>query len=119
MHRVTDGDYNIIDTFKGNDELADLFYDLKVMIHAIKSRDQKIYEISLEEQRLLTHQGAMEFQLLSSKINPHFLYNTLETIRMKAFNSGNREVSNAVYLLGKYMRYNLESSSETKSLAEE
>lgn len=119
MHRVTAGDYNIIDTFKGNDELADLFYDLKVMIHAIKSRDQKIYEISLEEQRLLTHQGAMEFQLLSSKINPHFLYNTLETIRMKAFNSGNREVSNAVKLLGKYMRYNLESSSETKSLAEE
>lgn len=119
MHRVTAGDYNIIDTFKGNDELADLFYDLKVMIHAIKTRDEKIYEISLEEQRLLTHQGAMEFQLLSSKINPHFLYNTLETIRMKAFNSGNREVSNAVKLLGKYMRYNLESSSETKSLAEE
>lgn len=119
MHRVTAGDYNIIDTFKGNDELADLFYDLKVMIHAIKSRDQKIYEISLEEQRLLTHQGSMEFQLLSSKINPHFLYNTLETIRMKAFNSGNREVANAVKLLGKYMRYNLESSSDTKCLSEE
>lgn len=119
MHRVTDGDYNIIEHFKGNDELADLFHDLQRMIHAIKERDQKIYEISLEEERLTSHQKAIEFQLLSSKINPHFLYNTLETIRMKAFNSGNKSVANAVKLLGQYMRYNLESSGEFKSLAEE
>jgi len=119
MRRVTSGDYNIIDSFKGNDELADLFSDLKIMIKSIKSRDQKIYESNLEEQRLIYHQKSMEFQLLSSKINPHFLYNTLETIRMKAFNSGNQDVSTAVKLLGKYMRYNLESSGALKPLVDE
>jgi two-component system sensor histidine kinase YesM len=119
MHRVTAGDYDIIENFKGNDELADLFNDLKIMIQSIKQRDQRIYEISLEEQRLLTHQRAMEYQLLSSKINPHFLYNTLETIRMKAFNSGNKEVATAVKLLGKHMRYNLEFSGDMKLLSEE
>lgn len=119
MRRVTSGDYNIIDHFKGNDELSDLFSDLKIMIKSIKSRDLKIYESNLEEQRLINHQKSMEFQLLSSKINPHFLYNTLETIRMKAFNSGNQDVSTAVKLLGKYMRYNLESSDALKPLSDE
>lgn len=119
MRRVTSGDYNIVDYFYGNDELADLFDDLKIMIKSIKERDQKIYESSLEEHRLISHQKSMEFQLLSSKINPHFLYNTLETIRMKSFNSGNKDVATAIKLLGKYMRYNLESSGELKPLSEE
>lgn len=119
MRRVTSGDYNIIDNFKGSDELSDLFNDLKVMIKSIKERDQLIYEGHLEEQRLVNQQKSIEFQLLSSKINPHFLYNTLETIRMKAFNSGNLEVATAAKLLGKFMRYNLESSSELKPLANE
>ncbi len=56
----------------------------------------------------------MEMKLLASQINPHFLYNTLETIRMKAFSQGNRDVANAIKLLGKSMRYVL---SNTKTAA--
>lgn len=119
MHRVTGGDYNIIETFKGNDELVDLFKDLQIMIHSIKERDEAIYESQIKEQQLISHQKEIELDLLASKINPHFLYNTLETIRMKAFNSKNFEVAEAVKLLGKYMRYNLESTGELTTLASE
>jgi len=52
----------------------------------------------------------MEFKMLASQINPHFLYNTLESIRMKAFTVGDREVANAIKLLGKAMRYVLENN---------
>lgn len=55
----------------------------------------------------------MEFKMLSSQINPHFLYNTLETIRMKAFTAGDREVATAIKLLGKSMRYVLENTGTT------
>ncbi len=48
--------------------------------------------------------------MLSSQINPHFLYNTLETIRMKALTAGDTEVANATRLLGKSMRYVLENT---------
>lgn len=52
----------------------------------------------------------MEYKMLASQINPHFLYNTLETIRMKAFAAGNREVAKAIKLLGKSLRYVLDST---------
>ncbi len=119
MHRVTGGDYNIIDTFKGNDELADLFKDLKVMIRSINSRDKEIFDARLKEQELINHQKTMEMEILSSKINPHFLYNTLETIRMKAFSTDDLEVARAIKLVGKYMRYNLESTGEPSRLGDE
>lgn len=48
--------------------------------------------------------------MLASQINPHFLYNTLETIRMKAFTAGNKDVANAILLLGKSMHYVLENT---------
>lgn len=119
MHRVTGGDYNIIETFKGNDELAELFADLKIMIASIKDRDQTIFDNRIKEQQLINHQQKMELEILASKINPHFLYNTLETIRMKAFSNDDLEVANGVKLLGRYMRYNLESTGEATTLKSE
>ncbi len=119
MHRVTGGDYNIIETFKGNDELAELFSDLKIMITSINERDQAIFDGQIKHQQLINHQQKMEMEILSSKINPHFLYNTLETIRMKAFSVDDLDVANAIKLLGRYMRYNLESTGEQTTLQEE
>jgi len=55
----------------------------------------------------------MEFKMLASQINPHFLYNTLESIRMKAFTAGDKEVATAIKLLGKAMRYVLENTGTT------
>lgn len=48
--------------------------------------------------------------MLASQINPHFLYNTLETIRMKAFTAGDREAAGAIKMLGKSLRYVLDNT---------
>lgn len=48
--------------------------------------------------------------MLASQINPHFLYNTLETIRMQALAAGNRNIARSIKLLGKAMHYVLENS---------
>lgn len=116
MHRVSGGDYNIIETFKGNDELVELFQDLKIMIKSINMRDAEIYDAKISKQKLINHQQKMELEILASQINPHFLYNTLETIRMKAFSVNDLEVAEATKLLGKYMRHNLESSGNSATL---
>ncbi len=116
MHQVSNGNYNIIDNFKGDDELAELFHDLQTMILNIKERDREIFDEKISKQKLINHQQKMELEILSSQINPHFLYNTLETIRMKAFQVGNLEVAEATKLLGKYMRHNLESSGNRTNL---
>lgn len=119
MHKVGQGQYDIIENFYGNDELMDLFSDLKTMIENIKSRDEEIYRDKIVKQQMINQQQKMEFKMLSSQINPHFLYNTLETIRMKAYVVGDLEVANAIKLLGKTMRHFLESGGGAVSLESE
>ncbi len=119
MHKVGIGNYDIIDTFNGSDELMDLFVEMKTMIENIKSRDQEIYLDKITKQKLINRQQEMEFKMLASQINPHFLYNTLESIRMKAYLNGDTEVAYAVKLLGKSMRHVLESRGSTVSLKSE
>ncbi|MBS5932328.1 MAG: sensor histidine kinase [Clostridiales bacterium] len=119
MHKVSKGDYNIIHGFTGNDELSEVYSDLTTMITSIKEMDKEIYEGKINQQRLKNHQQKIEFEMLSSQINPHFLYNTLETIRMKALSNQDKDVATAVKLLGKYMRHNLESTGITISLRTE
>lgn len=115
MHKASKGNYDIIDTFKGDDELSEVFSDLKVMILSIMQMDAQMYEVKLQEEVLKNQQQKMEFKMLASQINPHFLYNTLETIRMKAFTEGNRDVANAIKLLGKSLHYVLENTGTSST----
>lgn len=91
-------------------KLSEAFADLEVMVQKIKEKDALMYKTILNEQELVNEQQKMEFKMLASQINPHFLYNTLETIRMKAYTAGDKEVATAIKLLGKSMRYVLEDS---------
>lgn len=61
----------------------------------------------------------MEFNILAGQINPHFLFNTLETIRMMAMTSGNSDVVYAIKLLAKSMRYTLEAHGTKRTSLEE
>lgn len=118
MHQASQDDYNIIDSFKGNDELSETFADLQIMLKKIQQKEAAIYQARIREQELINKQQQIELKILTSQINPHFLYNTLETIRMKAFNSDNYEVADAIKLLGRYLHYSLESIGTTSTTLE-
>ena len=45
-----------------------------------------------------------EYDALQAKLNPHFLYNTLESINSLAKLNGDREVADCISLLGSYLR---------------
>lgn len=113
MHKARLQDYNIISDFSGSDELKDAFEDLKFMVQDIKEKDAKMYEAELNEKDLRNKQQLMEFKMLAHQINPHYLYNTLETIRMKALTSGNRDVADSIKILGKTLHYVLENTGTT------
>ena len=110
MHQASNEDYEIVNSVSGQDELSEAFSDLEIMVQKIKQKDADMYKSRIDEKELITAQQAMEFKMLASQINPHFLYNTLETIRMKAFTVGDREVATAIKLLGKSLRYVLENT---------
>lgn len=117
-HQASIGNYNIIETFEGEDELTDTFRDIKQMIQTVQQTEAKIYEEQLRKQQYENQQREMEFKLLTSQINPHFMYNTLETIRMMALSNGDRQVSNTVSLFGKSLHYVLENTISTKASIE-
>ncbi len=110
MSSASMGDYDIVDTLRGDDELTDTFIDLKFMIQEIMKKEAQFYEALIRQKEMTNQQQKMEFKILASQINPHFLYNTLETIRMLAIENDDYTVSTAIQLLGKAMHYVLENT---------
>ena len=115
MGYAASGNYDYIKTIQGDDELSSTFSDLCSLIDNVKGQESQMYEVQIKKQDLRNRQQQMELMLLVSQINPHFIYNALETIRMMALSQGAEDVSEATVLLGNTMRYVLENT-ETMSV---
>lgn len=108
MHSVADGNFELTDDIKGNDEIYDLYEDLKKMVDSMQNLINDAYKAKIQSESFKLNQVEAEFKALASQINPHFLYNTLETIRMKAYCNNDKETADLVKKLGKFMRRCLE-----------
>jgi two-component system sensor histidine kinase YesM len=60
-----------------------------------------------------------KFSELQSQINPHFLYNTLESIRGQAIGDDNIKVADMTEALAKYFRYSISKESDIVELKQE
>ncbi|GIN71578.1 sensor histidine kinase [Bacillus sp. J14TS2] len=52
-----------------------------------------------------------EKKMLEAQINPHFLYNTLDTIRFKALEQNNKEIADMLFILSANLRYTITESN--------
>ena len=119
MGKASRGDYaSMKKELVASEELSAAFDDLLVMVKNIQEMEAAQYEAEIRQKNIENEQQKMEFKMLASQINPHFLYNTLESIRMKAFTAGDREVATAIKLLGKSMRYVLENTGTVDTTLE-
>ncbi len=64
-------------------------------------------------------QKQAEINALQSQIKPHFLYNTLEVIRMSALSSKNKEVAQMIYNLASMFRYSTYNNGSLVSIRDE
>ena len=119
MHNVASGDFSMSYEIGGKDEIADLNYDLCRMVNSMQNLIKEAYDAKIQAEQLKLTQSEAEFKALASQINPHFLYNSLETIRMKAFCSGDKETAALVKKLGKIMRRCLEVKDSAVTLGSE
>lgn len=60
-----------------------------------------------------------EINALQSQLNPHFLYNTLESLRGQAVVDGLDEIAEMIEALSSFYRYNVSQSSKLVTLADE
>ncbi|MEK8130014.1 sensor histidine kinase [Paenibacillus filicis] len=80
---------------------------------------QRIQELIEQAFRSERAKKELEFQVLSHQINPHFLYNTLESIRWKAASHHMDEISEMVSSLGNLLRLSLNQGKEITTVARE
>ena len=77
--------------------------------------EQLVNEIKLQEKELRTS----ELNMLISQINPHFLYNTLDTIYMLARMNKEETTMRMIQALSKYLRLCLSKGSDIVSVEDE
>lgn len=119
MHKVANGDFDIQQKIGGHDEISELYYELHTMIDSIQHLQMAVIEEKLQKEQLNSRQKDVEFKMLASQINPHFLYNTLETIRMKARVNEQPEIEELVKMLAKIMRRNIQVGDNLVSFKSE
>lgn len=112
MKRVEEGDLDVCFKVQSHDEIGELGRGFNHMVRNIKELMHRVYE----EQNL---KRKAEISALQAQINPHFIYNTLESINALARKKKEHEISKMIVLLGKLLRSNISISEDFIPFAQE
>lgn len=112
LKRVEDPKMAYYPAESGADEIGFLITSYNAMIVRL---DEMVHIVTQTE--LLKKEA--ELKMLQAQINPHFIYNTLETMRMLAIVKGDDTVAEIGFKLGKLLRYSLSRGKDETTLAEE
>lgn len=105
MEKVKGGNLDVeIPITSDNDEINYISENFNEMCRELNEYIKKIYLAEIEQKKA-------EMVALQNQINPHFLYNTLESIRMKAICNGDKEVGKMLYTLSFLFRKQVKDSN--------
>lgn len=96
-----------VDSRAGIAELDDLVGRYNLMVQRLESLIYENYESKLREQALVSQMQEIKIEALQLQVNPHFLYNTLDSINWMALQAGNQGISKMVLALGSFFRSNM------------
>ncbi|WP_162309303.1 sensor histidine kinase [Cohnella abietis] len=112
MRVVQRGNFDITLEYKRNDEFAYLFHSYTKMVGDIKELIDKLYVSEVMKKEA-------ELKALQAQINPHFLYNTLDSVNWMALELNATRISTMVTSLSNFFRYSLSKGETIISLREE
>ena len=78
-----------------------------------------INELIIERYKSKIREKQIQIKVLQSQINPHFLYNTLQSISGLALEKGIPEINNSISSLGSMLRYSMESFKDIVTIKDE
>ncbi|WP_192987339.1 sensor histidine kinase [Carnobacterium mobile] len=101
IDQVAAGDSeNRINTQDKKAETKQIAEGINDMLDSLQTYIKDIYELEIK-------QKDADMRALQSQINPHFLYNTLEYIRMSAISEGAEELADVVFHFATLLRNNI------------
>ncbi len=99
-------------TIPGNDEIANIDKMFNVMI-------SRINELQEKQIRSEVAKKVMEMEILREQINPHFLYNSLSSIKWSLRNTQRQDLENVIDSLVRFYRLGLNKGREIISIRDE
>lgn len=109
---VDDEKLTPIETVRGKDEIGSLMRNYNRMVVRINDLIQTVYKDKLREQEIDIARQKAELLALQSQINPHFMFNALESIRMHSILKKEYETADMVEKLATMERQNVEWSED-------
>jgi two-component system sensor histidine kinase YesM len=107
MHEVI-----LPDRFNYNDEIDQLIKTYNKMVNRIKTLIDEVYQTRLRE-------SESRFRLLQTQINPHFLYNILESIKSCIAGQKTEKAINLIISLSQFYRIALSKGKDKITIEEE
>lgn len=104
---------------RGNDEIGSLMRNYNKMAVRINSLIQIVYKNRIREQEMTVARQKAELLALHSQINPHFLFNALESIRMHSIIKREMETADMVERLAIMQRQYVEWGDDQVYVAKE
>lgn len=107
---IQKGNLDVKIKVKYRDEIGDIAENFNVMTDRVKGLIQEVKDIT-------DRQKNSEIRALEAQINPHFLYNTLDSINWMAIENGQYEISKMIRNLGIILRYSVNKSNSIVTIA--
>lgn len=104
---------------QGKDEIGSLIRAYNSMVRKIKLLITDVYEAKLEQAQIKLEKKQAELSALQNQINPHYLFNTLESIRMKSLEKGETETAEIIKNLARSFRRILSFQQDFITVADE
>jgi two-component system sensor histidine kinase YesM len=112
MQRVRTGDFKLQLPAKSRDEIGELSESFESMVKKVDNLINHIYKIELAEKEA-------RLKTLESQINPHFLFNTLDTLRWIVIENGDYDAAKLIGALADIFRQVLNEGKEMTTISEE
>lgn len=119
MKRVKNQNFDIIKGEIPRDEIGQLTGEFNRMTMQIKRLIDDVYIADIAQKNLALQSRNAQLRALQSQISPHFLFNAMETIRMRSLMKHEHETANIIHNLAKIFRNSLVWNKDMVSVAEE
>lgn len=93
--------------------------EISVLIQTFNQQQLRIQTLLDETKRAAEEKLTAQFQALQSQINPHFLYNTLDTVNWMAFLSDQTEICQIMGSLSDFFRLSLNNGQDFYHVSDE